>query len=193
MHIIAGKYKNRRLHSPKGVTARPTISRVREAVFNMCSHTIQDGIFLDLFAGSGAMGFEALSRGAQRVIFVERDKKISSCIRKNAEELGVYDNVEIHRGSVFEILPYLFRSGHTFTHIYADPPYNTSHQWKGNDILFSEHTMALVDSLDLLLPEGTFFLEELRSVDLEAFPTKTLSQKSCRSYGQTSLWQYIKS
>ena len=83
LRIIAGAYKGRLLKTPKGPSTRPTQGMLREAVFNICQNEIEGARFLDLFAGSGAMAFEALSRGASRIILVEENRNAIACIREN--------------------------------------------------------------------------------------------------------------
>jgi 16S rRNA (guanine966-N2)-methyltransferase len=121
MRIIAGKWRGRRLHAPPGLDTRPTADRVRETLFSMLVSRLGpfDGLRVaDLFAGSGALGFEALSRGAAFACFVESDSKAAAAIRANAAELGASDRVQILGGSALA-LP---RSD-PFGLILADPPY----------------------------------------------------------------------
>ena len=121
MRIIAGQLRGRTLQAPPGLTTRPTADRVREALFSMLASRLGsfEGLRVaDLFAGSGALGLEALSRGAEHVTFVESESKTQGSIRSNAEKLGVADRVRIVGGSALA-LP---RSD-PFDLIFADPPY----------------------------------------------------------------------
>src|SRR5881628_2218284 len=97
LRIIAGEFKGRRLKAPAGRTVRPTGDRVKEAWFSILQQSLPDARVLDLFAGSGALGFEALSRGAVAVDFVENHKASVAAIRTNAATLKVEDRVTIHR------------------------------------------------------------------------------------------------
>src|SRR2546425_13129013 len=98
LRIIAGEFKGRRLKTPAGRTLRPTGDRVKEAWFSILQQSIPDARVLDLFAGSGALGFEALSRGAVSVDFVETQKASLAALKANAEALRVEGRVTIHRG-----------------------------------------------------------------------------------------------
>jgi 16S rRNA (guanine966-N2)-methyltransferase len=121
MRIIAGRFRGRRLQSPPGMDTRPTSDRVREALFSMLASRVGafDGLRVaDLYAGSGALGFEALSRGAAHAAFVERDPQAIAAIRANAAALGVADAVRVIGGSA-ESLP----RNEPFDLVFADPPY----------------------------------------------------------------------
>lgn len=83
LRVIAGKYKGRSLKTPKATSTRPTQGMLREAVFNICQNEIEGAFFLDLFAGSGAMGFEAISRGAMKATLVEQNRQAQLCIKEN--------------------------------------------------------------------------------------------------------------
>ena len=95
MRIISGRFRGRRLPSLRGGTVRPTTERVREAVFSTIGTAIEAAQVLDLFAGTGAFGFEALSRGASRVVFVDKNRKVAGIIAETAGILGVKDQVKI--------------------------------------------------------------------------------------------------
>ena len=119
MRIVAGKWRGRTLEAPPGVGTRPTADRVREALFSMLASRLgsfEDLRVADLFAGSGALGFEALSRGAAHATFVESDPKAAAAIRRNAEKLGV--SVQVLAGSALS-LP----RAEPFDLVLADPPY----------------------------------------------------------------------
>lgn len=121
MRIIAGKWRGRPIDAPPGPATRPTADRVRETLFSMLASRL--GSFdelrvADLFAGSGALGLEALSRGAQSAVFVESDPKAASVIRRNAERLGA--DVQLMTGSALA-LP----RTEPFDVIFADPPYSS--------------------------------------------------------------------
>ena len=121
MRIIAGKWRGRPLEAPPGMDTRPTADRVRETLFNMLASRLgsfEELRVADLFAGSGALGFEALSRGAASATFVERDPKAIAAIRRNAEKLGT--PVELLSGSALA-LP----RAAPFDLVFADPPYAT--------------------------------------------------------------------
>ena len=100
MRIIAGSLRSRTLEAPPGLATRPTSDRLRETLFNVLAPRIEGAVFLDLYAGSGAVGIEALSRGAERVVFVERAPAALKVLRANLEQLGLTAGFQIHAGSV---------------------------------------------------------------------------------------------
>ena len=121
MRIIAGEFRGRKLHAPPGLETRPTADRVRETLFSMLASRLGsfEGLKVaDLFAGSGAFGFEALSRGAARATFVESDSRASAAIRANAGKLGVADRIELFGGSALTLPRH-----EPFDLVFADPPY----------------------------------------------------------------------
>ena len=120
MRIIAGEWRGRRLHVPPGVATRPTADRVRETLFSMLTSRVSfEGLRVaDLFAGSGALGLEALSRGAAFACFVENDAKAAAAIRASAAELSALDRLQILGGSALA-LP----KSEPFDLLFADPPY----------------------------------------------------------------------
>ncbi len=121
MRIIAGEWRGRRLQAPPGVDTRPTADRVRETLFSMLASRIgpfEDLRVADLFAGSGALGLEALSRGASFACFVENDPKAVAAIKANASQLAALDRVQVLGGSALA-LP----RSEPFDLVFADPPY----------------------------------------------------------------------
>ena len=122
MRIIAGDWRGRLIEAPPGAVTRPTADRVRETLFSMLTSRIGsfDGLGVaDLFAGSGALGLEALSRGAAHATFVENDSRAAVAIRRNAEKLGASDRVEVRQGSALVLPP-----AEPFDLVFADPPYS---------------------------------------------------------------------
>src|SRR5438477_4263842 len=106
MRIIAGRYRSRELAAPSGEKTRPTTDRAREALFNVLTNmmTFDGAAVLDLFAGSGALAFEAMSRGAERATLVEKDRRALTIIKENANNLGVEDEMSVIAGDVFKVL-----------------------------------------------------------------------------------------
>ena len=152
MRIIAGEWRGRRLRSPSGVETRPTADRVRETLFSMLASRLGsfEGLRVaDLFAGSGALGLEALSRGAAFACFVENDPKATAAIRANATDLGALDRVQILGGSAL-VLPKI----EPFDLVLADPPYAPG---TGSAVV------AAVTSADWLLPGGSMAVETARN------------------------------
>jgi 16S rRNA (guanine966-N2)-methyltransferase len=123
MRVIAGSHGGRRLKAPPGRATRPTSDRVREALFSMLGAL--DGLHvLDLFAGTGALGIEALSRGAGAVVFVERDQAAARVLRENLEALAIDPGrVELRRGEVLAALSTARERGEFYDLVFIDPPY----------------------------------------------------------------------
>ena len=123
MRIIAGAYKGRRLVTPRGAVTRPTADQVRIALMDTLMPWLADAHVLDLFAGAGGVGLEALSRGAARVTFVERDARAVTALRDNVAALGVAEAAAVVRDDVLHALGGLARQDERFGIVFFDPPY----------------------------------------------------------------------
>ena len=119
--IIAGTARGRRLETPKGQGTRPTGEKVRGAVMNVLGQFFDGGAVLDLYAGTGALALEALSRGCERAVCVEADRAVAELVRRNAAACGFADRVEVRRARVLDELPRLPRGA--FALAFVDPPY----------------------------------------------------------------------
>lgn len=190
MFIIAGLYRHQKLKSPKGTQTRPTSSRLREALFNICQHSIDQTRFLDVFAGSGAMGLEALSRGAQSAAFIESNKEAMHCIEGNIEQLKLQRQCQLLRGEAFAMLRLLEKQGKQFDIIYADPPYRTP--YLDSTSFYSEQIIDWIDKHSLLVPGGTLFIEEDFNFQPQMKSLETLEFVNSRRMGQAALQQYKK-
>ncbi|HEX5581122.1 MAG TPA: 16S rRNA (guanine(966)-N(2))-methyltransferase RsmD [Gemmatimonadaceae bacterium] len=123
MRIVAGRWRGRRIQAPPGAQVRPTADRVREAWLSIVQLDLPDALVLDLFAGSGALGLEALSRGARRVDFVEANAGPLRVLRENLETLGVEEReAHVHRGDAMRFAEGL--GGRAYDVCFADPPYH---------------------------------------------------------------------
>lgn len=123
MHVIAGSLKGRRLECPKGLDVRPTSSMLRETLFNIIQMQIPSAKFLDLYAGTGAVGIEAISRGASEVVFIDHSAQAIQYIKKNLERLGVTEEAKVIVGDAPLIIKKILREQEPFDMIYIDPPY----------------------------------------------------------------------
>jgi 16S rRNA (guanine966-N2)-methyltransferase len=132
MRVIAGRFGGRRLRAPRGhETTRPTSDRVREALFSMLGD-IHASAALDLFAGTGALGIEALSRGAGRVVFVERDRAAVQALRSNLEALGLaVPEAELRVGDALAALRAARGARETYDLVFVDPPYSQARELAG--------------------------------------------------------------
>ncbi|MGA7704469.1 MAG: 16S rRNA (guanine(966)-N(2))-methyltransferase RsmD [Solirubrobacteraceae bacterium] len=132
MRVIAGRLGGRRLRAPKGkATTRPTSDRVKEALFSMLGE-LDGAVALDLFAGTGALGIEALSRGAERAVFIERDRAAAAAIRANLASLGLDGSrAELRVGDAEVVLRAAREAGETYDLVFVDPPYDHAREWAG--------------------------------------------------------------
>ena len=152
MRIIAGRYRGRKLKSPPSPQTRPTSDRLRETLFNILAPQIDGARFLDLCAGSGAVGIEALSRGAAHVMFVDRSRRMCALIEKNLYTLGVEDEVEVVLAEASEFLRrYAEKQALVFDIVFFDPPYATDYE----SVLkyFDEHAARLLAENSLVIVE----------------------------------------
>lgn len=150
MRVIAGSAKRIQLKTIEGLDTRPTTDRIKETLFNMISEYLADSVFLDLFSGSGAIGIEALSRGAASAVFVEKNKKAMSCIQENLKATKLAEYATIYETDVFIALS---RMEHhkKFDYIFMDPPYNQLLEKKvleylSNSSLLSEDALIIVEA-----------------------------------------------
>ncbi|RKY34286.1 MAG: 16S rRNA (guanine(966)-N(2))-methyltransferase RsmD [Candidatus Omnitrophota bacterium] len=123
MKIISGKFKGCVLKNLKVSRTRPTSQKVRKAIFDVLGNVIENKSILDLFSGTGSLGFEALSRGAKNVTFVEKNKQCLKMIKDNARFLKVTDNCRLAAQDVFAFLDFSLQQKQNFQIIFADPPY----------------------------------------------------------------------
>lgn len=122
MRVISGTARGLRLVSPPGEDTRPTLDRVKEALFSMLTPYVRGARVLDLFAGSGALGIEALSRGAQRAVFVDKSREAEAAVRANLEKARLADRAELRR---CDALGYLASASESFSLVFLDPPYES--------------------------------------------------------------------
>ncbi|MEW6211484.1 MAG: 16S rRNA (guanine(966)-N(2))-methyltransferase RsmD [Acidobacteriota bacterium] len=150
LRVIAGKYKGRRLRAPSGLDVRPTSDQLRETLFNIISSRIEGSLFLDICAGSGAVGIEALSRGAESATFIEVGRRACFALEENLRSLGISDQAEIINRDAAAALKKLASTNRQFDLVFFDPPYASP--------LYSK-VMAMLASLDLIAPDGIAVVE----------------------------------
>ena len=124
MRVIAGSARRLLLNTVEGMDTRPTTDRIKETLFNMIHNDLYGSTFLDLFAGSGAIGIEALSRGAKEAIFVDSGNRQIACIRDNLKTTKLEDRARVIDSDVFSVLKKLEQTGCPFDFIFMDPPYD---------------------------------------------------------------------
>ncbi len=167
VRIVAGRWKGRALDVPAG--ARPTAGRAREAVFSTLQESLPGSRVLDLFAGSGAFGLEAVSRGAQRAVLVEERP---AALDRSLQRLGSPEDVELLRGTVESALAALARRGERFDLVFSDPPYESSRRWA-----------VPAEALALVAPGGLFIAQVDRSTQAPGEPEGWTLLKR-RAYGR---------
>jgi|SRR5579864_3361500 len=125
MRVIAGEFRSRRLKSIPGLGTRPTPDRLRETLFDILGTRLAGAVFLDAYAGTGAVGIEALSRGAARAIFIERSKAAEKVLRENLESLGIEDRTVVALGVAASLIP-----RYTASMVFLDPPYDRDSEYE---------------------------------------------------------------
>ncbi|MBI3610860.1 MAG: 16S rRNA (guanine(966)-N(2))-methyltransferase RsmD [Nitrospirae bacterium] len=179
MRVIAGEAKGRRLKSPRGAETRPTSDKVKEAIFSILGNRVVDARVLDLFAGTGAIGIEALSRGAARVDFVESDKATADILAQNLAACGFQVRAESHRTDAFKFLKQIRQP---YDLVFADPPYHT---WQLKKLL------PALGQGDIITPDGVLVVEHFRKASI---PNEIGPLEAVKSYyyGDTVLTLYRK-
>lgn len=152
MRVIAGSAKRLQLKTIPGLETRPTTDRIKETLFNMLQPEILDCRFLDLFSGSGAIGIEALSRGAAETVFVEQNPAAVLCIKENLKTTRLEKGAAVIQGDVIRALNTLILEGKTFDLIFMDPPYRMGWEKK---ILEYIKDSSLADETSLIIVEAS--------------------------------------
>lgn len=177
MRIIGGTARGTKLYTLPGLETRPTLDRVKESVFNIIQKYIQDSYVLDLFAGSGAIGLEMLSRGAQKVVLCDKSFDAIKIIKKNIIKTHMEEKVELYNTDFKTCIEKV--KNQKFDLIYLDPPYNTN---------YIEKSLRLIKEYKILKDEGIIILEtddetrilkEMENIDVEI--------KDKRKYGRASI------
>lgn len=167
MRIISGRYKGRRINAPKNLPVRPTTDMAKEALFNILnnSYYFEELSVLDLFAGSGNIGYEFASRGAKNVVTVDIDHRCVKFIQTTARDLDF--EIKTIKSDVFK---YLARASGSYDIVFADPPYNLSEK------AFTE-IPELVFKQQLLLEDGLLVIEHSRHLSLSHLPNFTVQRR----------------
>lgn len=187
LRIIGGAFRNRLLKSPKGEQTRPTLAVMRKAVFDILQTQIDGAEFLDLYAGSGAMGLEALSRGASSATFVETNRFALRSIEENCKDLNVEKQTIVMGYDSLLALKKLAKANKQFDVVYADPPYAAAARLR-----LLQELLLFFDTHPLLKKGGRLFLEEaapplLKSEDLQL---SSLRFVDSRTFSRSALHQF---
>lgn len=183
MRVIAGTAKGFRLHAPKGVQTRPTADRVKEAMFSILasSFLFENESVLDICAGTGSLGIEALSRGAGHCCFIEKERGVASILVKNLAATGMLENGEILTLDALHGISIARKKYQKFSLIFFDPPYRSN---------LYETVIPLLASENLLASQGILIVESDAKKQFEDKITEFFKQIDHRIYGDTALTFY---
>ncbi|MEK3882088.1 16S rRNA (guanine(966)-N(2))-methyltransferase RsmD [Paenibacillus sp. PL2-23] len=183
MRVIAGAARGRALKAVPGTNTRPTTDKVKEAIFSMIGPYFDGGIALDLFAGTGGLGIEAWSRGAERVIFVDKEKISLDIIRHNVKAVGAESAAEIYKNDAERALKALAKRGIQFSMVFLDPPYRMTTM---------DEVMAELAEKGMLAEDATVVVEHDAS---HGYPEELAAFQQIRhaQYGDTAvtIYRYI--
>jgi 16S rRNA (guanine966-N2)-methyltransferase len=160
MRVIAGKFRSRPLRTLRGNAMRPTSDRLRGTLFDILGAGVEGACFIDMFAGTGAMGIEALSRGARQAFFIEQHKPAVALIRHNLDSLRIHSDAEIILADAVRGGQKLAVLGVTASYIFVDPPYAETAEY--------HRVIHALGASTLLAPEGLLIFEHARRADLFA-------------------------
>jgi 16S rRNA (guanine966-N2)-methyltransferase len=177
LRIISGQLKGRRLQSISGMQVRPTADHVREALFNILANNLLEASVLDLFSGTGALGIEALSRGAKKAVFIDKGSRPLSVLHKNLLTFGLLDQSQIIRWDIARNLNCLKAFHSQFDLVFMDPPYQKH---------LVSPTLSHLLQVHCLTPSATIIAEHERGVNIRS-PNSSIVLTGQRQYGQTEL------
>jgi len=174
MRVISGKAGRLLLVTPKGMAVRPTTDRIKETLFNIINPYLFECEFLDLFAGSGAIGIEALSRGAAKCVFVENSRESKDCIEKNLKSTRLEENAELLFRDAVMAIPVLYNQGKRFDIIFMDPPYNMEHEKK---------VLEQLEKTRILKEDGMIIVEASADTDFSYIEDSCFTITREKKYG----------
>jgi 16S rRNA (guanine(966)-N(2))-methyltransferase RsmD len=183
MRVVSGEAKGRRLKTPRGDRIRPTADRVKESLFEIIGQRIRDARVLDLFAGTGNLGIEALSRGARSVLFVDADRTAILLVGQNLTLTRLGDRAETWKSDAHSALGKLAGSGRRFEVVLLDPPYGSGYE---------EPVLRRLSRSEILSPGGLTVIEHDRRIDLPE-RIDSLERLDQRRFGDTVLSFYRQS
>ncbi|MCR5066776.1 MAG: 16S rRNA (guanine(966)-N(2))-methyltransferase RsmD [Erysipelotrichaceae bacterium] len=182
MRVISGTARNRRLEAPKGMDTRPITDRIKESLFNIWQFRVEDSRFLDLFSGSGSVGIEAMSRGAQLTVMVDASREAVNVIRKNIENCRLKQlKHEVCKEDVFNAIRRMDSLGYRFDLIYVDPPFTQPEIF--------EPLMEALGSSSLLEQDGSLAVRSEKDLELQDSYGK-LEKYRDKTYGLSHMHFY---
>jgi 16S rRNA (guanine(966)-N(2))-methyltransferase RsmD len=177
LRVISGEFKGRKLEKLEGMEIRPTSDRVKESLFNMLGVKLYDCAFLDLFAGTGGIGIEAYSRGAEQVVFIDESAKSIKVLKTNLEKLKILDAVEVYNTDYINAISKLAMNHRKFDIIFIDPPY-----LKG----YAQNALETISAHKVLHEEGFVIVEhDMQDKMPENIGELNLTRQ--KKYGKTML------
>lgn len=182
MRVIAGNLRGRVIKTIPGKNTRPTLDNVKEAMFNLLGQFFTGGKCLDLFSGSGSLGIEAISRGCDSCVFVERNYLAMKIIKENLQALGLDSKCEVYKMDVFKAINLLNKKGEKFDYIFLDPPYEKQN--------IDKVLQMLIDQ-DLLNKSGKIIVECVKTTELITSYQDLQIEKE-KTYGITKIIIYKK-
>lgn len=181
MRVIAGKARGKRLKAPPGDTTRPVTDMIKEALFNVWNERLEGAAFLDLFAGSGSMGIEALSRGARSVIFIDNSAAAVGVIKDNLMNCKMTEGFEVYRNDVFRAINILQTRDSKFDLIYVDPPFT-------QEAIF-DRVIKILDQAEILARNGIMVIRTFRKKSLPECLDHLFEYRK-KEYGESVLHYY---
>jgi 16S rRNA (guanine966-N2)-methyltransferase len=180
MRVVSGSCKGKSLKAVPGYSTRPTTDKVKEAIFNMIGPYFEGGLGLDLYAGSGGLGIEALSRGLDQVIFVDRDKNAIQTIHENIHRCGLEQRSEIYRNDAERAIKAVAKRDLKMNYIFLDPPYKKQQL---------ERIMEIISESNLLSENGVIVCEHGTDIEMPK-QVNHLVRKKHEQYGIISVSIY---
>ena len=177
MRIISGTARGTKLYTLSGLETRPTLDRVKESIFNIIQNNIADALILDLFAGSGAIGLETLSRGAKKAVLCDKSKEACEIIKKNINKTHMEEKVELYNLDFTLCIEKV--KNQKFDIIYIDPPYNTNNIKESLKKIINYEILSEEGIIILETDDETRILKEIENIDVEI--------KDKRKYGRASI------
>lgn len=177
MRIIAGTARSRTIEAPSGRDTRPTLDRVRENLFNILQHRVYGARVLDLFAGSGALSLEAISRGAALAVMADHDRAASECERRNTEKLGFQDKTRVMKCEWQAAVRQLRTEGAVFDLVFLDPPY-----------AMQDLTGVTAELIPMLSPEAMVVIEH--QAEHPSLVADGFTLQDSRRYGYAGISMY---
>lgn len=166
MRIIGGNSRGTKLYTLEGLNTRPTLDRVKESMFNILQNNIKDRIILDLFAGSGAIGLEFISRGAKKAFLCEKEKKAIDIINKNIQKMHVESKVKI---AFMDYRKFLETSNDKYDLIFLDPPYETDFISKSTELIIKKNLLNDDGIIIAETDQEERVIKELENIEIEIY------------------------